>query len=361
MMEAFALRLKELREQYQFTLQQLADQLGVSKQAVHRLESGEMRPSADLLMNVCEIFNKPYQYFRNSVVDRYRLDQICFRHESEKHVQQITLLEIKKDVLNEVSYFIDLENLLGIERTFENPLSDLGIADKKDIEKAARQLRKKWKLGNAPIADVVDTLENKGVYVVEVNHNETFSGLSTFLNAEVPVVVLNRNVQSIERKRLTALHELAHLILNFTKPFDEATIERHCNHFAGAVLITDEVLWDELGKKRLGISFTELKRIKETYGISIQAIIFRINEIGYISDHDLSSWLNSYEAWRTGEMKVSGSGQFLGREKPVRKETLLVRALAEKRVMWSKAAEIMHTTIDSLKKQFGSEVLAIRN
>lgn len=360
-MEAFATRLKELRERYQMTLQQLAEQLNVSRQAVHRLESGDMKPSSELLLNVCEIFNKPYQYFRDSVENRYELEQIRFRHNCEKEVKLVTLLEIKQQVLDEVTYFIDLENLLGMERTFENPLADLGITDKKDVEKAAKQLRKKWKLGNVPIADVVDTLENKGVYVVEVTYNENFSGLSTMMNQEIPVVVLNSNVRSIERKRLTAIHELGHLILQFAQDLDEETIERYCNHFAGAVLITDEALIEELGKKRLGISFLELRRIKETYGISIQAIIFRANETSYISRSDLNSWLNSYEEWKNNEMRTMGSGNFLGRETPIRKETLLVRALAEKRIMWSKAAEIMHTNIDDLKKLFESEVLAIRN
>lgn len=360
-MEAFAARLKELRERYHMTLQQLADQLNVSKQAVHRLESGEMKPSSELLLNVCGIFNKPYEYFRDNLDDRFRLEQICFRHNSETAVKQVTLLEIKQEVLNDVTYFIDLENLLGIERTFENPLADIGIADKKDIEKAAKQLRKKWKLGSGPIADVVDTLENKGVYVVEVNYDEDFSGLSTMLNEEVPVVVLNRNVRSIERKRLTAFHELAHLILRFAKNLNEETIERYCTHFAGAVLVTDEVLWEEFGKKRVCISFNELKRIKEAYGISIQAIIFRARDTEYISSTDLSSWLNRYEEWKNNEMKIIGSGRFLGREKPTRKEMLLVRALSEKRMMWSKAAEIMHTSINHLKMQFGSQVLAIRN
>jgi len=360
-MHAFAIRLKELRERYEMTLQQLAEQLNVSKQAVHKLETGEMKPSAELLLKVCGIFNKPYEYFRGGAEERYRLEQICFRHESTQAVKAVTLLEIKQEVLNDVTYFIDLENLLGIGSTFENPLANLGIAGKKDVEKAAKQLRKKWKLGSAPIADVVDMLESNGVYVVEVTYNDDFSGLSTMMNDEVPVIVLNRNVDSIERKRLTALHELAHLILRFAEHLDEESIERYCNHFAGAVLIPGEVLWEELGKKRLGIAFGELKRIKEAYGISILAIIFRASNAEYISRNDLAVWLENYEDWKRNEMRIIGSGNFLGREKPMRKEALLVRALAENRIMWSKAAQIMHTNIDNLKMQFGSSVLAIRN
>ncbi len=65
-MEAFPTRLKALRERYHMTLQQLAEQLNVSRQAVHRLESGEMKPSGELLLNVCDIFNKPYEYFRRA-------------------------------------------------------------------------------------------------------------------------------------------------------------------------------------------------------------------------------------------------------------------------------------------------------
>lgn len=360
-MEAFATRLKELREGYHMTLQQLADKLGVSRQAVHRLETSDMKPSSEMLMNICEIFGKNYDDFRKNVADRYSLEQISFRHSREGEVKQLTLVEIKQEVLNEVSYFIDLEDLLGIERTFDNPVADLGIVHRKDVEKAAKQLRKKWKLGSVPIADVVDILENKGVYVVEVSYNEDFSGLSTMLNNEIPVVVLNRNVLTKTRKRLTAIHELAHLILQFAQHLDEQTIERYCNHFAGAVLIPEEVLFDELGKRRMGISFSELKRIKETYGISIQAIIFRASETGFISPGDLGTWLQTYEEWKKNEMKIIGSGDFPSREKPSRKEALLVRALAEKRMMWAKAAEVMHTNINHLKSLYGSQVLQIRN
>ncbi len=360
-MEAFATRLKEVREVYHMTLQQLADQLGVSRQAVHRLETGEMKPSSEMLMRICEIFGKDYDYFRENVEDRYTLGQISFRHKCEKTVKELTLIEIKQEILNEVSYFVNLEDLLGLERAFDNPVGDLGIVNRKDVEKAAKQLRKKWKLGTVPIADVVDMLENNGVYVVEVNYNEDFSGLSTMLNNKIPVVVLNRNVLTKTRKRLTAIHELAHLILQFATHLDEQTIERYCNHFAGAVLIPEEVLFDELGKRRIGISFSELKRIKETYGISIQAIIFRANETGFISASDFGTWLQTYEEWKKNEMKIIGSGDFPSREKPVRKEALLVRALAEKRMMWSKAAEIMHTNIDHLKSIYGSQVLQIRN
>ncbi len=360
-MEAFPTRLKQLRESLQLTLQQLADILSISKQAVHRLETGEMKPSSEVLMNVCDFFNKPYEYFRDKIEDRYRIDHVSFRHNSEKEVKAFTLLEIKQEIINEVAYFINLENLLGIERSFENPLTDLEIVNTKDVEKAAKQLRKKWKLGSAPIADIVDTLENKGVYVVEVNYNENFSGLSTMLNQEIPVVVLNKNVHTIERKRFTALHELGHIILRFDMRLDEDTIERFCNHFAGAVLIPEDALSDELGKKRMGILLSELKRIKEVYGISIPAIIIRAGATGYISRNDVNSWLVRYDEWKNSEIAKVDSEVFRGREKPLRKQTLLIRALAEKRMMWSKAAEIMHTSIDHLKIQFGSDVFAIRN
>ena len=360
-MELFGKRLKELREKYLLTLQQLADELKVTKQAIHRLENGEMKPSSELLMNVCSYFNKPYQFFRETRDNQYELAQVNFRHSKPTEVKDVTLQEIREQVLKEVTYFIDLENLLGIQRTFENPLADLDIVDKKDIEKAAKQLRKRWKLGTAPIVDVVDTLENKGVYVVEVTYREEFSGLSTMMNDEIPVVVLNNNVRIIERKRLTALHELAHLLLRFAEHLSKNAIETFCNHFAGAVLLHEDVILEELGKKRLNISFLELKRLKETFGISLQAIIYRAYNMDYISSNDLKTWMHAYDGWTEKEMKEHGSGKYEGREKPKRKANLLIRALAEKRIMWTRAAKIMHTNVNDLKKQFEDEVVAIRN
>ena len=59
---------------------------------------------------------------------------------------------------------------------------------------------------------------------------------------DIPVVVLNQKFPLV-RKRLTALLELAHLLVAFPKgQFDHKQVEQFCHAFAGAMLMPEENL-----------------------------------------------------------------------------------------------------------------------
>ncbi|HEY5367986.1 MAG TPA: ImmA/IrrE family metallo-endopeptidase [Hanamia sp.] len=246
---------------------------------------------------------------------------------------------------------MELSAIMAEGLEFENPLEGYEIATDKDIEKAAKIIRKKWKIGNAPITDVVETLETKGVFVVEISRIEDFTGLSGMVNEEIPIIVLNEYFNSIERKRFTALHELGHIVLEFSSDISEAKLERLCDSFAGAILLVDDVLYNELGKNRTVISLAELKRIKELYGISIQAIIMRASTSGFIDYKTSKEWWKSYNEWNTNDTNPSDFGNYRSFEKIQRFNKMLVRGVAEKRLSISKAAELAGKKIDVLRKE----------
>lgn len=58
--------------------------------------------------------------------------------------------------------------------------------------------------------------------------------------------------------------------------------EKICNRFAGAMLIPRQSLRAELGKKRHEITLNELIEIKNSYGISVQAIMCRAADLGIV-------------------------------------------------------------------------------
>ncbi len=358
----FALRLKELREKYNFSLQQLADQIGVAKQSIHKFEKGLVNPSSETVLKLSDVFSVPYSFFyENPEAFNFSFNNIQFRDGHKIFGKEDLELEIKQEVLSYLSKFMELESLLNIDRYFDNPLSGFEIVDEKDIEKAAKLLRKKWKIGNDPIADVVETLETKGIFIVEINRAEDFAGLSGTLNDDIPLIVLNVNCPAVERKRFTALHELGHVMLEFAQDFTNEKVEFFCNYFAGAVLLVDEALYDELGKNRTLISLAELRRIKEVYGISIQAIIVRARTTGFINYSTYQEWSNSYEEWRKADKKTHDFGHFTCNEKATRFNNLLVQGVTEKRISWSKAAELAGTKIDILKKELGELNFIVNN
>jgi len=354
MENVFALKLKELRNRYQYSLQDLADQIGVAKQSIHKFESGLVSPSDQTILKLADVFNVPYSFFYdNPEAFSFNFENIKFRDGHKIEEREELQDDIKREVLNYISRFVVLEKLMGITRDFENPLSGLEIMDEKDIEKAAKLLRKKWKIGNDPISDVVETLETKGIFVVEITRPDNFTGLSGMLNEDIPLIVLNDNCLTVERKRFTALHELGHIILEFAEDFTDQKVEFFCNYFAGAILIVDEALYSELGKNRTVISLSELRRIKEGYGISIQAIIVRARTTGFINYQTYKDWSKSYEEWRESETRENDFGHFNCTEKATKFNTLLLQGVTEKRISWSKASELTGKKIDVLKKEMG--------
>lgn len=348
-MENFlALKLKGLREKQKLSLQELADRIGVAKQSIHKFENGVITPSSETLLKISDVLNIPYSAFYEKPYKELR--DIQFR-EKHKISNPVLEQEIKDEVCKYLSKFIELSSIMDEENEFQNPLDGFEIATDKDIEKAAKLIRKKWKIGYGPIVDVVETLESNRVFVVEIDRVEDFTGLSGMIDDRIPVIVLNEHIDIVERKRFTALHELGHIVLEFSEEISERRLERYCDMFAGAILLIDEVLYNELGKNRTVITLAELKRIKELYGISIQAIIMRASTSGLIDTQTSDKWWQSYKEWNSDESKKSSFGGYRSLEKPQRFKSLLARGVAEKRVSMSKAAALTDKKVDVIRKE----------
>jgi len=357
MNNTIANKIKELREKSDFSLNELAEMVGLTKQSIHKFENGIVNPSNETLMKLADVFNVSFSYFfENLSQHKIDLKSIKFREKS-KIENKAFEIEVKEDVCTALSKLLELEDVMCESPTFYNPLEDVIISTDRDIEKAAKVLRKKWKIGNGPIKDVIETLENKGLYVVEISRFEDFSGLCGIVNETIPIIVLNSYFKSIERKRFTALHELGHLVLQFSEDLSDNAIEKFCDKFAGAVLLVDETLLEELGKNRTVISLAELRELKELYGISIQAIIMRARQTGLVSYETSNDWWKSYEEWNNDETKVNDFGNYNGIEKTRRFKKLLIRGLNERRISISKAAELSGKKIDVLKKELQSELI----
>ena len=228
-----------------------------------------------------------------------------------------------------------------------NPIENYVINSDNDVEIAVNLLLKKWKWGINALPNVIDLLEDKEIKVIEIEAPEEFDGLSGRANNDIPVIVVNKSY-NIERKRLTALHELGHIILNFHESVNYRQKEKLCFRFAGAMLIPEETFRNELGNKRVNISLKELISIKEIYGISIQAIMARAKDLNIISDY---TYLN-FRKWIAKNRKESGLGEYQGNEESKRFIQLLYRAASEDVVSMSKAANLANQKLAAFRKSF---------
>lgn len=348
MKDIIAKRIKSARNIAGFSLRELSARMDgiVSHNAIKKYEAGVMMPDSKVLLALSNALNVKTDYFFKSY--EVNIDSIEFRKKSKLSVKDTNA--IREKVTDSISNYIELEQFLNLNSSFVNPINDIIVSTGDDVELAVNQLLTSWKVGFNALPNVVGLLEDKEIKVIEIADSEKFDGLSGWANSNIPVIVINKNVP-IERKRLTALHELAHLLLVFDDHVEPKQKEQLCHRFAGAMLMPKETFIQETGFSRNHFSLQELVALKETYGISIQAIMARAKDLGIISEERFISfriWLNQDENRR----KEIGYGEYIGREQSVRFKQLLYRATSEELISMSKAANLANQKLAVFRDEF---------
>lgn len=332
--QVFAQRLTQARKMRGLSLRDLEVHLGgtVSHAALHKYERGQMLPSSDVLVNLASALKQnPDFFFRAPTIS---LSKIAFRKRSALGIRKEEgLRETAADFFER---YLEVEQLLAVDADFLNPLENRVIHNPEDIEPAALRLREAWELGLDALSNVVEMLENHQIKVYELDAEDTFDGFSGWAGS-IPVVVLNQKFPLV-RKRLTALHELAHLLLTFEKGrFDKNQVEKLCHAFAGAMLIPEEVFRQRMGGKRSSITVNELADMKADYGISIAAIMARARQLGLIAESLYKTFCIEFRkrGWHKDE-----PGEYIGIEHSNRFEQLLFRAVSTDAISMTKAAHL---------------------
>lgn len=344
MKEIFAKRLKSARNLAGLSQDELVEGIGgiVSKNAISKYEKGEMMADGKVLIALANALDvKPDYFFRPFTVE---IEQIEFRKKSKLSVKHVN--SIKQQVTDIVERYLEVEQFLSIQSEFKNPIGDRLIKNGKDVEEVVNHLLAHWKLGLNALPNVIELLEDNEIKVIEIDAPDDFDGFSGLADGKYAIIVINKHY-AIERKRLTALHELGHLLLNFHQDLTDKEKESLCYQFAGAMLLPEETIRKELGNERSRISKHELIAIKENYGISIQAIMHRAKNLGIISDF---IYLN-FRKMISKNRSEAGLGKYEGKEQSGRFKQLVFRAASEEIISMSKAANLANLKLAEFRRQ----------
>ena len=346
MKENFSKRLKTARKMAGLSMQGLVDKMDnlISKQAISKYEKGLMFPNSEILVALANALDIKLDYFFRAL--SIELHKIEFRKHSKLKVNDTESIKWKiKDFLER---YVEIEAILDIDITFLNPVSHIIISTVKDVEIAADTLRDEWKLGVNPIPNIISMLEDKEFKVFEVEGDEKFDGLSGWGNGKIPVIVVNKKL-NILRKRLTLLHELAHLLLQFDKNLSHKDVEKCCHAFAAAFLFPMEEFAREFGRRRTRITRHELIEMGKSYGISAQAIMARAKNLRYISS---SAYKSFFIKWNELGYKKDEQWIYEGAEYTNRFHKLLFKAVAEDMITVSKGAELANMPLEDFGNKF---------
>lgn len=316
--------LKNIRRMRGLTLDEVSQRLNgmVTKQAISKYERGLMKPSSTVMDALCKLYQASPDFLlgRKPVV----LSDFSFR--SKEPVPQKLKQRIISQVQIWMEHYLALENLFDLITVFRNPVHGLNIVDFDDMENAALQVRRKWGLGNDTIASVCRILELVGVKVLELDIDEDVDGLCGWVNKKTPFIVLKKNNVTVERKRFTALHELAHILFPCLDEMDYKRKERMCHRFASAILLPKEVVDTYVGKVRDNLTVSELSSLRSMYGVSVAAIVHRLRDLNVIS---LDYYNHIFDDRIKQNPLEEGWGAYLLIDESVKYKSLMNRAIVE--------------------------------
>ena len=349
----FGQRLKLARRKAGLTLQDLADRVDpkVSLQAISKYETGKMMPSSAVLVGLAKALDVSIDFLMGGQVSD--LEHIEFRKRSETSAQERAMAEAV--VVDRLEQYLAVEDILAFEPppdAFEGLRCD-GIQTREQIEAKADEVRTAWNLGFDPIPSMCALLEDKGIKVLEEDLPENINGLAGHARRhdkpDVEVIVVSRHA-TVERKRFTLAHELAHRVIRSTDS-DSIKLEPAMNHFAGAFLAPREHLIEEAGRDRLGTTYHEIIRLKRTYGVSAAAMLMRLQHVGILPKAAVRQAFQTFaRSWRKTEPKPISKG-FADLEKPFRYKSLVWRALGDELISPMRGAQLLRKSLEDIEEQ----------
>lgn len=180
---------------------------------------------------------------------------------------------------------------------------DLDDAESDGPEQAARFVREQWQMGSGPAGHLVRLLENHGVLVVFSPPQTATVDAYSFDSHLRPVVVLNPSKQDYYRQRFDVAHELGHLVMHADAEPGSRAVEEQANRFAAELLMPADEIFDLLPSKMNGNVWGLLAKLKEQWGVSMQALLFRARKLGRLNDVSYRNAMTtvSVRGWRRSE------------------------------------------------------------
>ena len=355
----------------------LAERAGLSPEAVGQVERGVVVPRTRTLIALAQVLGTT---LGDLVTPVRPLRSVRFRARRR--------LRGREQILAEVSKWLDACRLLrtggepGPRFRFGSAPVDPGSRKPEAVARQAREAVGTDPRG--PVPDICDLLEQGGVEVLRLHKKrDSFFGLGVGAEDGGPAVVVNTWERiSVERWIFTAARELGHLLLHLdqyrpeggsvepAQTESEWGAEREADRFASEFLMPEETfgrVWETALEPSL---LDRVLRIKRLFRVSYRTVLYRLVATGR---RDAGVWA----AFHTGHRNRFGRALRGADERAARSESdfawkwrrseepagltehdfagdrrwrLLRRALEERRVSVSWAAEVMGIHLEDMRE-----------
>lgn len=283
-------RLREARLIRGLTIKDLADKIGITKQAISQFELGEHTPKPETMMAIINTLQFPKNFFYKDFKEQYvgntffRANATATKKSKEMQYNKSMLAGYIYDYLSDYIEFPEL-NLPDTSQYITAWDNDL-------IEDLATKVREHWGIGDKPIANIVHLLERNGIMVFSVDTDSQKVDAFCQHRTGRPFIFLGNDKQSAFRRQFDGGHELGHILMHADIDNQEILsreeiklMEYQANRFASSLLLPAEAFAKTVTSTSL-LHFVELKKY---WQVSIGAMIYRCKELNLIDESRYTS------------------------------------------------------------------------
>ncbi len=312
-------RLTEARLACRITQTELADRIGVTRQAVSTYELGTKSPEPETMQLICEALEQPISYFTSQSLPNFGTYGAKFFRKVGADTKRRNLAcgVLSKWFTSAVHVIDEIANLPAVRiPQFEPSESGRSYYTEEEIEEFAEETRRSFGLGWGPISNLIRLLEVHGISICRFELSGENVEAFSYWSGDRPFIFLSSDKDSAARARFDVAHELGHLCLHrwiteeeINDPARLKVIEAEANRFAGAFLLPRLSFPNEVFSSRAE-SFVDLKK---RWGVAIQAMVYRCKDLGIFDDRQVTNLYKqiSFKKWRTREPLDGVGGQIL--------------------------------------------------
>jgi Zn-dependent peptidase ImmA (M78 family)/DNA-binding XRE family transcriptional regulator len=342
-------RIKQARKIRGMSQRVLAKRAEVSAQAISKYERDINAPSSGVLLRLSKALGVGVEFFvRPKSVVRITPD-----YRKRRALPRKREAALIAEIADWLERYIEIERILRPDEgglLFEFPPGfPRSVSSMEDVEAAALDLRRAWDLGSDPIENLVHLLEDRGIKVGVIDSKDDRFDACTFFAEDDgrSTVVVTRSKIPGDRQRFSIAHELGHLMI---EPGGGLDAERAAHRFSGAFLVPEKAARFELelaagrgSRRRQDLSDFELLALKQKYGMSMQAWIYRAKDLGIISEERATDLFKRFRA--RGWHKREPGGE-IPQEWPMRFKLLVNLAVAEETISKRRATELLNEPME---------------
>lgn len=283
MKEVIAANLIRYRKSLSLSQEQLAQKAGITRQSINNYENAKTLPDSKILSKLANILGVTLDDLLRSQGEglpnfRFRA-HVSFDNNTHQFAAQVLRM---LETYNALEKAVDYPTY-----TPESTPCHCVCGNEKRIQAIAAQFRHRLGLGDAPIANLFQSVEEIGLKVLRQSIPiKGFFGLSACSEVSGAFVLVNTDNITIERQLFTLAHEIGHLIFHRVEYQDtlveegtkeqEKAREEVANYFASHLLVPQAEF------ERIYTQTKNIIQLKRHFRVSYLVILNRLAEMGII-------------------------------------------------------------------------------